>query len=289
MSHFTVLVIGENPEDQLAPYREYECTGVKDEYVKFVEPYESIEDLEKEYEECKEDYSYRRFSDFMEEYHGYEQKDGKWGRWTNPNAKCDWYKLGGRWTGFFKLKKGTSGTTGSFISCSSGKLVTSVAESGYADAALKKDIDFDAMRQEAKKKAIAHFDKVAELCGGTIPKIEKTWKQIREEHEDIEAAREEYHEQGSVKTFKKANKITYLADTLEDYQCTRKEWGEKAEKNAILTFAIIKNGEWYECSNMDLWGMALGGKDKGEWGRQFHDMLDSLPDDTLLSVYDCHI
>jgi hypothetical protein len=26
MSHFTVLVIGDNPEEQLAPYHEFECT-----------------------------------------------------------------------------------------------------------------------------------------------------------------------------------------------------------------------------------------------------------------------
>jgi hypothetical protein len=283
MSHFTVLVVGENPEDQLAPYHEYECTGVKDEYVKFIEPSESIEDLEKEYEECKRDYSYRRFSDFMKEYHGYKQEDGKWGRWTNPNAKWDWYKLGGRWTGFFKLKKGADGITGS------PGLMTLEAEPGYADTALKKDIDFDAMRQEAKEKAIAHFDKVTELCGGTIPKIEKTWEQIREKHEDIDAAREEYHEQESVKTFKKASEITYWRNTLEDYQCTREEWGERAKKSAILTFAVVKNREWYERGSMGWWGMVSDEKDKDEWERQFHDMLDSLSDDTLLSVYDCHI
>lgn len=33
MSHFTVLVIGPNYEEQLAPYHEFECTGCDDEYV----------------------------------------------------------------------------------------------------------------------------------------------------------------------------------------------------------------------------------------------------------------
>ena len=28
MSHFLVLVIGDNPEKQLAPYHEFECTVV---------------------------------------------------------------------------------------------------------------------------------------------------------------------------------------------------------------------------------------------------------------------
>ncbi len=33
MSHFAVLVIGENAEQQLAPYHEFECTGVNDQYI----------------------------------------------------------------------------------------------------------------------------------------------------------------------------------------------------------------------------------------------------------------
>ena len=34
MSHFTVLVIGENIDQQLAPFHEFECTGTNDEFVK---------------------------------------------------------------------------------------------------------------------------------------------------------------------------------------------------------------------------------------------------------------
>jgi hypothetical protein len=33
MSHYSVLVIGEDVEKQLQPYHEYECTGIEDEYV----------------------------------------------------------------------------------------------------------------------------------------------------------------------------------------------------------------------------------------------------------------
>jgi chromosome segregation and condensation protein ScpB len=30
-------------------------------------------------------------------------------------------------------------------------------------------------------------------------------------------------------------------------------------------------------------------KDQNEWNGQIKDMIDSLPDDTLISIYDCHI
>ncbi len=33
MSHFSVLVIGDDPETQLAPFHEFECTGVDDQYI----------------------------------------------------------------------------------------------------------------------------------------------------------------------------------------------------------------------------------------------------------------
>ena len=36
MSHFTVLVIGDEPEVQLQPYHEFECTGTSDQYVQNV-------------------------------------------------------------------------------------------------------------------------------------------------------------------------------------------------------------------------------------------------------------
>lgn len=42
MSHFSVLVIGENPERQLAPYHEFECTGVNDEFVQEIDRTEEV-------------------------------------------------------------------------------------------------------------------------------------------------------------------------------------------------------------------------------------------------------
>jgi hypothetical protein len=49
MSHFTVLVIGDDYEKQLAPFHEFECTGQDDEYVQDVEEIdEYIKDYDKD-------------------------------------------------------------------------------------------------------------------------------------------------------------------------------------------------------------------------------------------------
>ena len=87
MSHFTVLVVTDDqPTDQvltetLQPWHEYECTGIKDQYVIF-EP-ASDEDIAK--------YGVDNF----------DQHEGQCGHWTNPNKKWDWWQVGGRWSGHF--------------------------------------------------------------------------------------------------------------------------------------------------------------------------------------------
>lgn len=43
MSHFAVLVIGDDVAKQLQPYHEYECTGVKDKYVIEVDKTKKVE------------------------------------------------------------------------------------------------------------------------------------------------------------------------------------------------------------------------------------------------------
>src|SRR5271154_7530248 len=48
MSHFAILVVGGNVEEQLAPYHEYECTGTDDCYVQDID---HTEEARKEYEE----------------------------------------------------------------------------------------------------------------------------------------------------------------------------------------------------------------------------------------------
>lgn len=52
---------------------------------------------------------YPSFDDFMVEYGEYTSRDeetGKYGYWENPNAKWDWYSIGGRWSGSLLLKSG---------------------------------------------------------------------------------------------------------------------------------------------------------------------------------------
>jgi len=119
MSHFSVLVIGDDVAAQLQPFHEFECTGFDDEHVKEVS---ELIDIRKEIKKCRRDgekhpirtaigYTLgdeRIVSSFEEVDRSGAHKFGfavvKGSRVvaafnrTNPNKKWDWWTVGGRWS-----------------------------------------------------------------------------------------------------------------------------------------------------------------------------------------------
>lgn len=139
MSHFAVAVIlhdGQNLDDLLAPYQENNMGDCPKQYLAFTsteeecrEEYEigSTEKVKtpdgrllwtfdneakgKGYEKVSLKFSelYPTFEEFMKDYHGSNGPDpetGKYGYWENPNAKWDWWQIGGRYSKWFKTKSG---------------------------------------------------------------------------------------------------------------------------------------------------------------------------------------
>lgn len=108
MSHFTVGVIlkvdgNESEEmleqkllDTLLPYQENNMGDVKKEYLEFISVQDEYEDYYK-----NEGFSnkYKTFDDYMKD-QGFEKDEetNEYGYWGNPNAKWDWYQIGGRWS-----------------------------------------------------------------------------------------------------------------------------------------------------------------------------------------------
>lgn len=204
MSHFTVLVIGPDVDKQLRPFHEFECTGYNDEYVENID---KLSELKAEFANHKHEgeYSYVSLADFAENWHGSkvvytgEEPDIKgyhkfgWARVTlsgdvteyidrtNPNAKWDWYQIGGRWKASLLLKDGTR-----------------------ADEATKGEVDWKAM-------------------------------------------------------------------------------------GSFGTFAVVKDGQWYEKGEMGYWAMVSNAKGEPEWSEEYSSLLDSVSDDTMLTIVDCHI
>lgn len=196
---------------------------------------------------------YGSFEEFVKEYHGYKIEDGgKIGYWKNEKAKWDWYQLGGRWTGMLKLKEGTTGKIGK------PGLQTSQANLGYADEARKCDVDFKAMLEKGSEES------------------NKIYEQFLKKYEDDKTFNP-YFEFG-IKG-EKQNEI-FIPESKESFV--------KRHSN-FVTFAVLKNGEWFERGNMGWWGIATDEKPDEVWDKEFEKLINELPEDTLLSVYDCHI
>ncbi|MNO03610.1 hypothetical protein D3C81_2243720 [compost metagenome] len=56
-----------------------------------------------------------------------------------------------------------------------------------------------------------------------------------------------------------------------------------------MTYAIVKDSQWYQRGEMGWWGMSSNEVSESEWAEQFGKLIDGLPEDTLLTVIDCHI
>lgn len=284
MSHFTVMVIGENPEEQLAPYQENNMGDCPEEYLVFID---KTEDLKSEWGKLTEDdrSEYEDFNSFAME-DGYEDHDGKYGYFENPNAKWDWYLLGGRWSGFLKLKEGSEGEIGE------GGLFSAPAPSGTADSALKKDIDFFNMRKDTAEKAGKLWDKVKNIVKGCAEPL--PWNHIRENMfpGDIDAARNFNRNQEAVRKLEewnKKNERELFGIDLENFNCTREDYCIDAANGSFVTFAVLKDGQWYERGEMGWWAYVSNEKNAEEWNSEVAKMIDGLSEETRISIYDCHI
>lgn len=309
MSHFTVMVLGDNPEYQLKPFDEnirvdeYMNKVVSDEekarLVKFYTTFtagerhngpksikEGIENSKLSFDEL-----YDKYGENWNSNDWRKNDDGVWCEFStyNPKSKWDWYQLGGRWSDFLKLKENGEGVPGT-PSLLMGEFRHTP---GYCDQALKKDIDFDGMKDEAGEKARLHYEKVLSVFGGSIPKITITWESVIDDNNpdfntlSYEEKRSLYHDQPAVAEARAhSDKLGHFFD-IEDFQVSLEEYVKRARMNAIRTFAVLKNGVWYEKGEMGWW--ACVSNENPDWENVFENLINETGDDEIISIYDCHI
>ena len=55
----------------------------------------------------------------------------------------------------------------------------------------------------------------------------------------------------------------------------------------IHTFAILKDGKWYEKGNMGWWGVVSD--ENEQWDKEFERIISEVNDNELITIVDCHI
>jgi len=284
MSHSTVLVVGSNPEQQLAPFDESErveaydepcfCIGRQarhDARQRVDKEYTTIEALRTSYQAI-EPTKRPAWKDHIKKYNELEEKydkehpehgkpdpkcedckgSGKRETTYNPDSKWDWYSLGGRWAGYWKLKESAKkryhGTE--FLGrpgVGDNKPLFDV------DMAKKADIDFAGMRKIRKAQAEARWDKL---------------------HADLKSPDEKVRKRAEFRV-------------MDVGSMTRKQYAKECMD--VATFAVLMDGEWYERGHMGWWGMVRNEKANDAWQKEFDKLIKGLPGHTWLSIYDVHI
>ncbi|MFZ2493406.1 MAG: hypothetical protein WA208_18145, partial [Thermoanaerobaculia bacterium] len=134
MSHFPVLVIGDDVDEQLAPYDENLETAPRREHL---DP-ESVARMATHYTIDPTDLP--ALAAKMEDWRGVPGGVDDHGLYAlttyNRDAKWDWYEVGGRWSGFLKLKPGAAPARRR-----SAFDETPATPDGFADIARKGDVD----------------------------------------------------------------------------------------------------------------------------------------------------
>jgi len=244
--------------------------------------------------------AYDSLLDYAEKYHGYtEVQNGRIGRMTNPNAKWDWWEVGGRWGGQLLAKKPEEAFKGE-----AGIMGSQFDEKGF-DGMCVSNLDLEAMRKQKADRALngiissinekgLSYDEALKLWLNYIDNkksIEKQWDDLPED--DRPAYRNWITEQGEGNAVFDARE----SGILDAWGC----WGESlpdtvrdpiayaAARPALTCWAYLEDGVWNEKGSMGWFGMSSDNKDAAEWEDAITKRIEGLPDSYWVVMVDCHI
>ena len=99
-----------------------------------------------------------------------------------------------------------------------------------------------------------------------------------------------YHAQEAVKIWDAAGfDVPIVGPEIEDFQCTEDEYAARCANSAFVPYAVVQDYEWYARGEMGWFGASTEKCSEDEWNARVWEMVNALPDDTLISFYDCHI
>jgi len=243
---------------------------------------------------------------YAEEYGEYtkDEKEGKYGYWTNPNCKWDWWQIGGRWSGYFPVRDVTPaqlGSPGTF---------NNTPTPGRVDITRIKDLDSDVLQKQTDD-AIAefwkHYDgyvaKQAEpqdpgggfnmhgsaarsallsvgliACKGaseltaedTASKLVIPWKkdERREEH--------------------RFDVVNLCLNTPEEREAFQPQL--EAEYDALRAYSYLDDAGWHQAGDMGWFGMSTDTPDTTvSYAQEYRQRVRSGDQEDWLVLVDCHI
>ena len=218
-----------------------------------------------------ENYPYRKLYDSWQTFaegQGYvhdAETDG-YGYRYNPDGHWDWYSIGGRWPCIFLVEE-----TCAEVSLGDSANNPGPAPAGYkwVSAARKKDIAWAVMRSWKTQCAVERYELLrSSFAAGALP--ENVYGSITEE---------------GIQSF---GGFAYKkGETLDDY-LTRFRIDDSDTRYPDSFYSYIDDGEWFSNYEYDYRDKTDDAAGQENWHNHLHDFIDSLPDDEVLVVVDCH-
>lgn len=128
------------------------------------------------------------------------------------------------------------------------------------------------------------YDNYFKLKNGTYT------NQSKKSDIDFEGMAKEAEEKAILYWEEALSKNLTIGSRYHSYGIKKEDTKESYIKSfkSISTYAVLKDGTWYEKGKTSLLGSTTDGNVQEDWDKEFYKILDSISDDTLLSVYDIH-
>lgn len=324
MSHFSVLVPADDEQhlaEVLEPYME-NCNSTPP--LQFMEFYDKEDELREKAKEVitADSYTGERnpeatgqtmlqfygkgdFEVFADKWAGLDKDPlmGRYGYWQNPDARWDWFSIGGRWTGYLRLRRPATVkelAEGLVGFGHPGILTLPCSDPFHCDWAPVSWIDWEGIRSGNFEESLKTFRTVkkcqAEVKGVDVePFFDEFWNAFLkwlEEHDDEESSIEEYARNRLLHEALGREKIFFWNENdCELFLDLSEEEFIAKQKAQALTFAFVDlEGNWVERGKMGYWAIVSDpneGYDEAFW-KFARDLREENPSQRVYMV-DCHI
>ena len=210
-------------------------------------------------------------------------------RCENPQAKWDWWVVGGRWGGYFPFRLEHAAS----VIMPERRFSSPDFKALHCDGGPKFALDLDKLRTEKMDDARERYALWAKITAGTPEAL--SWSVFAENISEgngytIQQARDEYHSQPRIKALEGTD-FQWMDDPVGGLQIPEELYVERARAQAVPGWGILTlDGRWMEQGSMGWWGLndATDGSRIGYW-EAANAYIEALPESTFLVCVDCHI
>lgn len=213
----------------------------------------------------------------------------------NPLSKWDWWRVGGRWAGYFLAADAAD--VGDLLKAEPDWDSHRDIGANACDGGRKRALDLAGLRKKKTTEALERWDTYHSIVAGLPPLI--TWSALRAKVDagelTMDEARQQYHTQprvAAVSAYAQTNRDWAWIEH-ENFQVDRGAYGLRAMQRAVPGYALLDgavDGRWYAPGEMGWFGVSSDDAQSYDaYAGRVNEYVDSLPEDTWVIVLDCHI